>query len=591
MNTPLPPKPSQTNGWRKQRLWMLGMAACATLIGLFYTEELWRGKRDWEEAKRAFEAKGVKMDWASHIPAPVPDDQNVFAVKQMQKWFVGRGEAGWNDMCKKMSSATYAGLDIDSNTPRMLVAEVTIGLPGTPTPAGASVLQWDDPASRAEAAKLLTNALGPTASEPTSRYGVGLMLRRPEEVQPARIFLQCQTAPTERELKQFLPDAILHAHVDAPETNTVLKFEPDGEGSYRVTLPTLVNVADFLAWSDQLEPQFTLIRQALQRPYARMQANYVDPNAVPIPCFISVRHFAQILSARAECHYLLGQPEEALSDLTLMHESCRPIMEENEPMTLVAAMINGAVRGLYANTVSDGLRMRAWHEPQLAALEEQLKAVNILPPVQETVAMERVFSCHTLENTPKVPLVQMLMGIDPGGKSNSWRVLESRVLGALLPRGWLYQNMASGANLTANSGTLVDPANEIIFSDKVEVFNKKAHGVDHWSPSTFIIALNTPNWSRAWQTTANHQTEINQALVVCDLERFRLAHGQYPETLDALVPLCIEKIPHDVIGGQPPHYRRAADGTFALYSVGWSGKNGGGVRGKTAAEGDWVWPD
>jgi len=63
------------------------------------------------------------------------------------------------------------------------------------------------------------------------------------------------------------------------------------------------------------------------------------------------------------------------------------------------------------------------------------------------------------------------------------------------------------------------------------------------------------------------------------------------QTLDALAPQFIAEIPHDVIGGGPPHYRRAADGTFTLYSVGWSGKDGGGVRGKTDADGDWVWPD
>ena len=43
-----------------------------TLIGLFYTEENWRGKRAWENCKRALEAKGIKMEWAEDIPAPVP---------------------------------------------------------------------------------------------------------------------------------------------------------------------------------------------------------------------------------------------------------------------------------------------------------------------------------------------------------------------------------------------------------------------------------------------------------------------------------------------------------------------------------------
>jgi hypothetical protein len=65
--------------------------------------------------------------------------------------------------------------------------------------------------------------------------------------------------------------------------------------------------------------------------------------------------------------------------------------------------------------------------------------------------------------------------------------------------------------------------------------------------------------------------------------------GQYPESLEALVPQYAEKLPHDIIGGQPLHYHRTADGHFVLYSVGWDGKDDGGLAGKAVEEGDWVW--
>ena len=61
------------------------------------------------------------------------------------------------------------------------------------------------------------------------------------------------------------------------------------------------------------------------------------------------------------------------------------------------------------------------------------------------------------------------------------------------------------------------------------------------------------------------------------LERYRLAHGEYPDSLDALAPQFIAKVPHDVIGGQPLHYRRTSDGQFVLYSVGWNETDDGGV--------------
>ncbi|MEI2726621.1 MAG: hypothetical protein V9H26_24805 [Verrucomicrobiota bacterium] len=93
--------------------------------------------------------------------------------------------------------------------------------------------------------------------------------------------------------------------------------------------------------------------------------------------------------------------------------------------------------------------------------------------------------------------------------------------------------------------------------------------------------------------------------MACGLERYRLAHNQYPETLDALAPQFITKLPHDVINGQPLKYRRTDDGSFILYSIGWNEKDDGGFipakkDGKTVngreegksvnlTEGDWVW--
>ncbi len=559
--------------WRNSWGYLAGPILCLIVTVLFYCEENWRGQRAWEACKRHVKGQGIELEWANYIPAAVPDDENFFAVPEMQRWFVGRGEEGWKDLCKNLSSTIYPGANIDSNTPRMLVAELTIGAPGAPKPDGAAVLRWDDPTSRAEAASLVTNALGPTATAPRSPIGIGLMLRRPEEVQPARIYLLCQSAPTETALQEFLPDSILHANTDLPER--VIKIDPHGNGSYRVIMPVLGNVADCLAWSDQLEPQFGLIRQALQRPSARMQGDYGQPNFTPAPCFVTVRSFVQTLGARAECHFLLGQPEEALSELTLMHQSCHAIMEQNQPMTLLSAMINVAVRGLYAGTIAEGLRLQVWREPQLAALEEQLKTINLLPPVKQSLQLDAANTFHKLENAPWAGLVK------------------KSFVGGLFPRGWGYQNMAARVNLDFDRVSSVDSASEIVVPKTFEDASESVYSLSRWSPYTFITALAPRNPKKVCQTTAHNQTEINQALVACALERYHLARGEYPKTLDALIPQCLDEIPRDVIGGKPPHYRRVADGTFMLYSIGWNGLDNGGVRGKSlrSMESDWVWPD
>src|SRR5476649_1309892 len=85
-------------------------------------------------------------------------------------------------------------------------------------------------------------------------------------------------------------------------------------------------------------------------------------------------------------------------------------------------------------------------------------------------------------------------------------------------------------------------------------------------------------------------SDLNEAQIACALECYHLAHGEYPEMLDALAPQFTEKISRDIIGGQPLHYRRTADGKFLLYSVGWNETDdSGNDGGSDFAKGDWVW--
>ena len=50
------------------RRWLFAVVCLATLIGLFYAVEDWRGKRAWEKCRRELEAKGAVLDWNAFIP-------------------------------------------------------------------------------------------------------------------------------------------------------------------------------------------------------------------------------------------------------------------------------------------------------------------------------------------------------------------------------------------------------------------------------------------------------------------------------------------------------------------------------------------
>ena len=133
------------------------------------------------------------------------------------------------------------------------------------------------------------------------------------------------------------------------------------------------------------------------------------------------------------------------------------------------------------------------------------------------------------------------------------------------------------------------------FDEASRAVDEFAKSVRTFSPYKILAAIAIPNFSRAEQNTARNQTLVNEAQIVCALERYHLAHGEYPGTLDALMPQFIDKLPHDLIGGEPLHYRRTHDGNFLLYSVGWNETDDDGEMapkqdGRLDLEnGDWVW--
>jgi len=572
----------QSKRWRILRRCLLGVAILLTLTAIFYTEESWRGKRDWENCKRELEAKGIKMDWVDSIPAPVPDDQNVFAVPEMRQWFLGKGPTVLSARLGDITDLYEAG---DTNHPstRVVVAEVAFSQPDSNSPAGFTVLSYEDPHAKAEVAKLIKDAFGTYFTDP---WGFLHLLRRPEEIHPAKILLQCQTAPSAKELEQFLTNGF---HPDGPvnlyeEENA--RIEPASKSSYKVTMEAPGSAAELLARIAVLEPQFAVMRQAFQRPYARISGDDQKPGNELDPLFFHIGPLARILSAQAQCYLLLGRPEEALRDLTLSQDLCRIV--EDLPRSkwgMIATLIRETVTAIDLGAITDGLRSHAWNDAQLAVLQDQLENINFVSDLKRGMLAELARVSDFFPNATAFNVGELLFGghLWP---TNAWTTLKATVVGELIPRGWVYQNMVQLANGRQALAESSDSTGQLVFPKKVDAVAIMAKS--HPSPYNYLAQMADPRNSKMCRTNARLETQVHEALIACALERYRLAHNAYPETLHALVPQFLDQIPPDIIGGQPLHYRLAGDGKFLLYSVGWNETDDGG---KPGSDDDWVWDD
>jgi hypothetical protein len=246
----------------------------------------------------------------------------------------------------------------------------------------------------------------------------------------------------------------------------------------------------------------------------------------------------------------------------------------------------------------EGLSEHKWSDEQLVALDAELAKMDFLADYEFAMRGERAFAIASFENQRRTREIISSVGDTNGPTTNKL---------TLMPSAYFDQNELTFARMHQQwILPLVDTNSRTVSPAALQRAEKSVQaGLKHYSPYNLQALMLFPAIGNAVKKFAATQVSVDLARVAIALERHRIAHGEYPETLDALAPRFIEKIPHDVIGGQPSqgsgsasqplHYRRTAGGQFILYSVGWNETDDGGTVAFTKngtvdrEKGDWVW--
>ena len=334
------------------------------------------------------------------------------------------------------------------------------------------------------------------------------------------------------------------------------------------------------------------LRQASQRPCSNVQLNYENGFEALSPLLedlAALKRCSQVLQLRAIAELADGQSAKALDDVKLMlrlNDSIR-----SSPF-LISHLVRMAIASIAMQPIWEGLAEHKWSDEQLVALDAELAKLDFLADYEFAMRGELAFAIGSFENQRRT---REMIVLKPGGNSapNKPVIVSLR----FMPSAYFYQNELAFAQVQQQwilplvdvKARIVSPEAARRAEDAVRAERK------HYSPYKALALMAFPALEKAVVKFAFAQASVDLARVACASERHRLAHGAYPETLDALVPQFIEKLPHDIIGGQPLHYRREADGRFVLYSVGWNETDDGGQvafkkDGSVDREkGDWVW--
>ncbi|MBI4660580.1 MAG: hypothetical protein HY735_17220 [Verrucomicrobia bacterium] len=507
------------------------LAWAATLIALFYAEENWRGWRAWNKYRQECEARGVQLNYQTLWPKPVPDDQNFAATPAVKSWFENSGGAD----CEK---------------------------------------RWMDKFSLASRRVPSAGAGGRLTGK---RRFVDLVAWEEAfaAIQPG------QTVPPREEFASNQLDRESRAKA-APGVLAGLKTH---------------------------EPVFEELRAASRRSVSRypLQYDVESPHVMSMPHTENLWAACRRLELRACAELAAGQSEAALEDVKLMLYLADSV--RGEPIVISqwdrVSWFSRAVQPIW-----EGLTEHVWSQSQLQELATQLLRYDFLADGRYGLDAERAGALWTIDCIAKSDqLGQMLLFSDERSVSSMtlnqltrWPILIVR----LMPSGWLAWeklNYCRNFEIYLRSGfepshKRVSPAQiqaNAAEADRLHRENRRSHLRAALGHSLAAAMLLPPHCESLVRGFIFGQAIADQATLACALEQYRLAHGQFPEKLDALRPQFISQSVKDALTGEPYKYRRTEDDRFVLYSAGWNEKDDGGTvalqkdGNLDLKNGDWVW--
>jgi hypothetical protein len=292
-------------------------------------------------------------------------------------------------------------------------------------------------------------------------------------------------------------------------------------------------------------------------------SNGVWTAPVPIP-FITVRTIIQMLATRTLYAAEIGDAEGATAMLERGFRFTAAIPTDS---TLVSHMIREACLGLVCRMTERCLNKLSFTEVQLQRVLQSMPP----PSTNHLLGTFRVEHCGAIWVFREVRSGKRFDDLFPSGARVTWWE-------RLRKKMWPIRNEYNDhdflmyLDFIQQFVTAIQEAPTRAMNDSAVLYNRLA------SNTTCHVATSVmPNFPRAMDAHYRIETQLEITRTALAVERFRIAHGRLPQSLDELVPEFVPSKPLDPFAENTALKFTLKNRGYALYSIGRNGKDEGGT--------------
>jgi hypothetical protein len=337
------------------------------------------------------------------------------------------------------------------------------------------------------------------------------------------------------------------------------------------------------------QPLVRGLRAAMDRPRLVYQLDYQQASDLLLPHLGPTKWAAVGLSADTLLALRHGRTEVAQEDLAALTRLAERFKDEP---TVISALVRFAIADCALRTTWEALQAPGWSDARLAELQHSWEAMNFLAHAETAMWMERAWAEKAVADFRRsYTSIRGGRGSSPFGElaeHGQQMVTEPRSgFEAALERyprywAWVWRgsyeddlvNLQLAQAFVASSRAI---SNGLPMAEAQQQLKARASALEKEHPhagdySSLVRGGSAPFFRKV------EVLEIERVMVatVLALERYRLRHGQYPQTLEHLAPALCGAVPRDPMDGKPLRYRLNTNGSFLLYSVGLDGEDNGG---------------